>query len=844
VHPALPDLPVTETFPALREALTDGRHAVLVAPPGAGKTTLVPLALAGEPWLAGRRIVMLEPRRLATRAAARRMADLLGEPVGATVGYQTRDERHIGPATQVEVVTEGILTRRLQSDPELPGVGLVIFDEVHERNLATDLGLALTLDAIATIRPDLRVVAMSATPDTAALLRVLPDAAVLASEGRMHPVDVRWMPRQPRDRVEPATAAAVQRAVREESGDVLVFLPGIGEITRTKRLLDDALGSDIDVYPLAGALSLAEQDLALAASPAGRRRVVLATDIAETSLTVEGVRVVVDSGLAREPRFDTGTGMTRLTTVTTSRASADQRAGRAGRVEPGVCYRLWSKVEHGTRQAHRSPEIAEAELAGLVLEVAAWGTPTESLAFMTEPPRKALRAATELLTALGALDADAALTEAGRRMLALPVHPRLARMLVAERSSLGCALAVLLDERDLLRGRPDELPSDIAVRLRLLAGHGTHDALDPSRIDRGAARRLADRARDLARRLRIEWDPGRIDADRAGAALLHAYPDRLATRRRPGQFQLRTGSGAWLPDTDPLAHEPFIVAADLDGKRDRARIRLAAGLDADEIARELADEVTETVVLEWDTDRDDLVERVTRRLGNLQLGSVTRRPQPGEATTEALLDRVVATGLAVLGWSGAAVTLRQRVAFLHRATAQVVEHQVVEPVETTGGNRWPDWSPEALVATRAEWLAPFLTQATGRADLERLDVAMLLRAQLSWDQGAELDRLAPLTLDLPTGRSVPIDYTGDEPAARVRVQDLFGTTVHPTAGGRPVVLHLLSPADRPIQVTADLPGFWAGTWAEVRKELAGRYPKHAWPADPATAAPKRLKGRP
>lgn len=828
----LPDLPVAATFTGLRAALAAGRPSVLVAPPGAGKTTLVPLAVLDESWLAGRRIVMLEPRRLATRAAARRMADLLGEQVGGTVGYQTRDERRIGPNTRIEVVTEGILTRRLQNDPELPGVGLVIFDEVHERNLATDLGLALTLDVIATIRPDLRLLAMSATPDTAALLRVLPDAELLASDGRMHPVDVRWAPRAPKQRIEPATTDVVLRALREAPGDVLTFLPGIGEITRVQQQLEAAVSPDVDVYPLAGALSLADQDRALAPSPPGRRRVVLATDIAETSLTVDGVRIVVDSGLARAPRFDTGTGMSRLTTITTSRASADQRAGRAGRVEPGVCYRLWSKVEHGTRAAHRAPEIDEADLAGLALELAAWGSSADTLAFMTPPPPKALRAAHELLTALGALDAAGALTDVGRAMLALPVHPRLARMLVAERSSLGCALATLLDERDVLRGRPDELPSDLGLRLGLLGGRSV-GSVDAGIVERGAVRRLGERAADLARRMRITWEPGRIDPDRAGAALLHAYPDRLAARRRPGQFQLRTGTGAWLPDTDPLAHEPFVVAADLDGKRDRARIRLAAGVDADEIVRELADAITETAVLEWDADRDDLVERVTRRLGNMQLGAATRRPAPGEATTAALLDRVGATGLAVLGWSGAAVALRQRVEFLHRLTA-----------DAPGETAWPDWSTDTLVATVDEWLAPYLTQATGRADLERLDVLMLLRAQLGWDLGTELDRLVPADLALPTGRSVAIDYSADQPSARVRVQDLFGTTEHPTAGGRPIVLHLLSPADRPIQVTADLPGFWSGTWADVRKDLAGRYPKHQWPADPASATPKRLKDRP
>lgn len=818
----LPDLPVVETFPALRAALADRRRGVLVAPPGAGKTTLVPLALLDEPWLAGQRILMLEPRRLATRAAARRMADLLGESVGGTVGYQTRDERHVGADTRIEVVTEGILTRRLQNDPELPGVGLVVFDEVHERNLPTDLGLALVTDVAATLRPDLRLLAMSATPDTTGLVEVLGDAPVIESDGRMHPVDLVWLPRGKRDRIDDATAAAVLQALREQDGDVLVFLPGIGEINRTKSALDRSVGPDVDVYPLAGALSLGDQDRALAPSPPGRRRVVLSTDIAETSLTVDGVRVVVDSGLARAPRFDVRTGMSRLTTVTTSRASADQRAGRAGRVEPGACYRLWSKIEHGSRAAHRSPEIDEVDLSGLALELAAWGTPSDDLAFITPPPRKAMRAATELLVGLGAIDDAGRPTDVGRKMLGLPVHPRLARMLVAEPSPLGCALAVLIDERDVLRGRPDDLPADLSLRLLVLAGRAGHD-----QADRGAARRLRDRAADLARRLRIRFDTDLIDVDRAGAVLLHAFPDRLAARRRPGQFQLRTGSGAWLPETDPLAHEAFVVAADLDGRRDRSRIRLAAALDADDVAMTFADEIDERATIVWDDGRDDVVERVERRLGSMQLGATTRRPAASDAVTAVLMQRVRQTGLAVLGWSKASVDLRRRVEFLHRNV----------------GDPWPDWSVDHLSATLDEWLAPYLPGAIGRSDLEQVDLAMVLRSQLPWPEGADLERLAPPSLELPTGRSVPIDYSGDEPTVAVRVQDMFGTTVHPTAGGRPIVLQLLSPADRPVQITSDLPGFWAGTWADVRKDLAGRYPKHQWPDDPATATPKRLKGR-
>lgn len=817
----LPRLPVADALDELRRALRDPGAAILVAPPGAGKTTVVPLELLDEPWLDDRRIVMLEPRRLATRAAARRMAMLLGEQVGETVGYQTRDERRIGPATRIEVVTEGILTRRLQNDPALPGVGMVVFDEVHERNLPTDVGLAFTLDVRAHLRPDLRVLAMSATPDTAALTAVIDDARVVTSEGRMFPVDVRWLPRDRKQRVEDATVVAVERALREEDGDVLVFLPGIGEILRTKAALEPRLGDRVDVLPLAGALTIDEQDLALAPSPPGRRRVVLSTDIAETSLTVDGVRIVVDSGLARAPRFDARTGMTRLTTISTSRSSADQRAGRAGRVEPGVCYRLWSKVEHGTRPRHRAPEISEVDLAGFALELAAWGAQPEDLRFPTPPPAGALRAAHELLGQLGAIDA-ARITEVGRRMLGLPVHPRLAHMLINEASPLGCALAVLLDERDVLRGRPDDRPSDLGLRLRLLAGRGGHD-----QADHRAVELVRRRAIDLARRVGIRFDPDLIDADRAGLALLWAYPDRLAARRRPGQFQLRSGSGGWLPDDDPLAHEAFIVAADLDGRRERARIRLAAAVDADEVALAFGDEIDERVTLDWDEARDDLVERVDRRLGAMRLGSTTRRPLPGEDTTAALMRRVRDTGLAVLGWSGASLALRQRVDYLHRVM----------------GEPWPDWSIEALAADIEGWLAPYLPRATGRADLEGVDLVMVLRAQLPWPDGADLDRLAPASLALPTGRGVPIDYRGDEPSAHVRVQDLFGTTVHPTAGGRPIVLHLLSPADRPIQVTSDLPGFWAGTWADVRKELAGRYPKHQWPDDPATATPKRLKDR-
>jgi len=820
-----PDLPVLEALPNVVAALAGPGRAILVAPPGAGKTTLAPLTLLDAPWLGDQRIVMLEPRRLATRAAARRMASLLGESVGGTVGYQTRDERVMSGSTRIEVVTEGILTRRLQHDPTLDGYGLVIFDEVHERNLPTDLGLALALDARATVRPDLRILAMSATPDTKGLLRVLgADTPVAHSDGRTHPIDIVYAPMGKNDRIAEATAALVQRALREQSGDLLVFLPGLPEIRRVQGLLEGAVPAGVDVYPLAGALSPAEQDQALAPSPAGRRRVVLSTDIAESSLTVDGVRVVVDSGQAKVPRVDQRTGMTRLTTVGISRASADQRAGRAGRVEPGAAYRLWSKLEQGTRRAHLEPEITQVDLAGLALELAAWGTPVSDLRWGDPPPARSLQQAGELLQRLGAVDDAGRITASGRRMLVLPLHPRLAHMVseaAAGDVSLACIVAALLDERDVLRGRPDELPADLALRVSIVCGQ---------RDDRAQWRdvdRMRDRAVDIARRAGARLDFDAVRADRAGAVLALAYPDRIAVRRsQPGQFQMRSGSSAWVTPSDSLAAEQFVVAADLDGKRDNARIRIGAAIDVQQVIDALADQIERREALVWDKGRNDLVLRVETRLGGMLLDEQVRAAPAGDATTSALLERVRATKLAALG-GAAGSSLRARVAFLRRVM----------------GDDWPDWSDAALLATLDEWLAPYLVGATSAGDLARLDVDMLLSSQLGWDGSTRLAELAPTHIDTPSGRSAAIDYSREIITASVRVQDLFGLREHPSvAGGRvPIALELLSPADRPIQITSDLPGFWAGTWADVRKDMAGRYPKHQWPTDPANADPKRLK---
>ncbi len=823
---ALADLPIVEVLDDLGAALDQSRSAIVVAPPGAGKTTAIPVALLQQSWAGDGRIVMLEPRRLATRAAAHRMADVLGERVGETVGYQTRDERHIGARTRIEVVTEGVLTRRLQHDPSLAGTAAVLFDEVHERNLPTDLGLALALDARGLLCPDLRIVAMSATPDVDALRRVLGDVPVVVSDGRQHPVEVRWVPGRRGQRIEAAVADAVRRALAEELGDVLVFLPGIGEIRRVEALLGDLTG--VELRPLAGALPASEQDAALAPSTAGTRRVVLSTDIAESSLTVRGVRVVVDAGLARVPRHDVRTGMTRLTTVATSRASADQRAGRAGRTEPGVCYRLWSKVEHTARPAHLAAEITQVDLSGLALELAAWGTPADELAFVDPPPRRALQQGHELLLALGATTSAGRLTDTGRRMVELPLHPRLARMVVGADPgdrSLACVVAAVLDDRDVFRGRPADLPADLALRVAAVAGRGHHDA-----ADRGALRRAGERAADISRRSGHAYDTGEVDPDHTGRVTLLGFPDRLAVRRsQPGNFQLRTGTMATVERSDSLAGEAFVVAADVDGDRRQARIRMAAALGAAEIVDVLAEQVEVRAEVILDKARNDLVERRTWRLGGMVLDEQVRQPTPGPTVTAALLERIRGSRLAALGGDGAA-TLRARVEFLR----------------ATFGDRWPDWSDAALLAHLDDpdgWLVPHLAGMATLIDVAALDVGMVLASQLDWDTTIHLGELAPTELVTPAGRAVPIDYRRARPTASVRVQDLFGLSEHPTvAGGRvPLTLELLSPADRPIQVTADLPGFWAESWAAVRTEMAGRYPKHQWPLDPAAASPRRLK---
>lgn len=827
VRPTMTALPVEEVVPELRRALATAGIAVLQAEPGAGKTTLVPLRLLDEPWLAGGRIVVLEPRRMAARAAATRMADLLGEPVGATIGYSTRDERRVGASTRVEVVTDGILTRRLQREPALSGVAMVVFDEFHERHLQADLGLALTLDARDALRPELRVLVMSATLDAGRIATLLGGAAVVSSRGRTYPVSLRWRPRRQGNRLAAAVAGALSSALERDDGDVLAFLPGVGEIRAVAGLLGSVPG--VQVLPLHGGLSGAEQDRALRSS--GGRRVVLSTDLAESSVTVDGVGVVVDCGLARRPAYDPASGLTRLRTVTTSRASSEQRAGRAGRAGPGVAYRLWSEAEHAARRPWPVPEIVAVDLAALVLELSTWGANAEQLRWLDPPPAAALSTAAQLLEELGALE-NGRPTALGRRIVELPLHPRLAAMLLAADApdrARAALLAALLSERDVYRGEGGDRPTsaDVSTRLAVLE-RGTGDG--SAAIDRAAIATVRRRADELAGRIGGRRRVGRGSAGAGavgepGPLLVSAYPDRIAQARGGGRYRLRHGGGAQLPEHDPLATADWIVVAEVEGPgggdgRADGRIRLAAALDRSDVERAGGAAIRTETRVEWDDQVDDLRATTTRLLDALELDKVRDRASPGPETTAALVAQSVRTGLADLHWTAGARSLQARARW----------------ARTTLGDEWPDVSDDALSASAPIWLARMLEGARGRVELERADPAMAIRAALG-GRRSELDRLLPSELTFAGGRRVPIDYSGERPRAAVRVQDAFGTATHPSvAGGRvPVTLELLSPAGRPVQITADLPGFWSGSWKEVRREMAGRYPKHRWPEDPSSA---------
>ncbi|MFC2966521.1 ATP-dependent helicase HrpB [Acidimangrovimonas pyrenivorans] len=809
-------LPIDAALPELTAALRRAGRAVLQAPPGAGKTTRVPLALLDAGLFAGK-LVMLEPRRLAARAAAERMAETLGEPVGRTVGYRIRGETRTSSETRIAVVTEGILTRMIQSDPSLDGIGAVVFDEFHERSLNADLGLALTWELRGALRDDLLLLVMSATLDAEPVAAMMGDAPVVTSQGRAFPVETRWLdrPLAPRARLPEAVAGLVERAVAETEGGVLVFLPGEGEIRRTETLLKGRLPADCTLRPLYGAMEFAAQRAAIAPAQEGRK-VVLATAIAETSLTIQDIRVVVDAGRARRARFDPNSGMSRLVTEKVSRAEAEQRRGRAGRVAPGVCFRLWTKGEEGALPGFAPAEIETADLTGLALELALWGARgTDDLAFLTPPNPGAFAEARTLLTELGALDAAGAITDHGRALAALPLHPRLGHMLLRAGPS-AAPLAALLEERDpLSRGAP----VDLALRLRAIADPRAYADRHPWPADRGVIERIRAEAKRLARMVKTPdagLEPGEM------AAL--AYPDRVGLRRKgeTPRWVLSGGKGAMMDEADPLAGARLIVVPNLDGDTREARIRQAATISEAGLRALYADQIHWREVCDW-SKRDRRV--VTRRqevFGALVLDDRTWPDAPPEAVARAAADGVRDLGLDALGFSPAARRFRARVELLRGQGADL-----------------PDMSDAGLMARLDDWLLPHLAGRKSAADLAALDLLEPLRQSLSWEQMQLLDRLAPAHFTTPLGRKVPIDYSGAAPGIELRLQELFGVTEHPTVGPRrlPLRLTLLSPAGKPVQVTMDLPGFWASSYADVRKDMRGRYPKHPWPEDPTQADP-------
>ena len=815
-------LPIDPALPELTAALRAGDAAVVVAPPGAGKTTRVPLVLAAEPWAGGKKLIVLEPRRLAARAAAARMAATLNEAVGASVGYRVRFASKVSAATRIEVVTEGVFTRLILDDPSLAGIAAVLFDEFHERSLDADLGLALARDVQQGLRADLKLLVMSATIDGARVAKLLGEAPVIESTGRAFAVETRYLGREARIPIERQVADAVTRALRAEAGSLLVFLPGAAEIRRTETLLRERIHDDaVDIVPLYGALDADVQDRAIAPVLPGRRKVVLATSIAETSLTIEGVRVVIDCGLARVPRYEPDVGLTRLETVRVSRASAEQRRGRGGRTEPGICYRLWDEPQTAALEAANRPEILAADLTGLVLDLAHWGVADPaSLAFLDPPPAAALAQAKALLGELGASDRAGRITEEGRRLRELPLPARLARMVVdaaaAGEAELAAEIAVVLTERGL--GGNDV---DLGHRLDALR----RDRSQRAREARSMAKRWAEIARGGQGR-----EPSRGDKSRGasvGALLALAYPDRVAKNRGAGgAFLLANGRGAHLDEISALAREPFLAVAEITGTAAQGRIVLAAPLTLAEIEAQFYDRIESRDEIAFDEASAGLRARRLRRLGAIALAEQPIAVVPDETASRMLAQGIVRLGVERLPWTTALRQWRDRVLFLRR----------------TQGDEWPDLSDAALAATAGEWLAPALAGKTALEQFTSSEFAQALQASLPWTLRRRLDSEAPSHFTAPSGSALPIDYAAPEgPRLAVRLQELFGLDRHPSiAGGRvPLVLELLSPAHRPVQVTRDLPGFWRGSYIAVKAEMKGRYPRHPWPDNPLAAAPTR-----
>jgi ATP-dependent helicase HrpB len=835
-------LPIEEVIPDILLALSSEGLAVVQAPPGAGKTTVIPLALLDELWLGGRQIIMLEPRRLAARAAAMRMAALLGEEAGGIVGYRTRLDSRVGPTTRIEVVTEGILTRYLQEDPGLERAGCVIFDEFHERSLNADLGLALCMESRSILRNDLRLLVMSATIDGDEVAALLGGAPVIRSEGRTYPVEVRYRQeaRPVGVRAESITgpsfissaAAAVLAALKDESGSILVFLPGSGEIRRVESALrEKALPEGVDLAPLYGELSREAQDAAIKPSPSGRRKVVLATSIAETSLTIEGVAVVIDCGLKRVARFSPATGMGSLETIRVTRDSAEQRKGRAGRTGPGVCVRLWTEGEDRGLIGKATPETLEADLAPLALDIAVWGAEKSRLQWLDEPPEAAFAQAVDVLKRLGAVDSGGKATAHGIEIAKLPVHPRLGHMAVKGKAlglgGLACLMAALLEERDIFKAGPRERDPDIMTRIEAVLGRS-----QKAMLDRALCERVKAASRQLEKRLGIKERP--IDSDRAGMLLALAYPDRIGKKREGaiGRFLLANGRGARLEELHPLASTEYIVCASLDGGDREARVYLAAPVDEGELERDFAGEIEEVESVEWDESAKGVVARRQRKLWSLVLSDARLTEPSEEKVLEAFLEGIRKSGLGVLPWDRAAEGLRERINFLSRVSALTG----VEFLALTG---------ERLLENLEVWLAPFVHGMTRLEHLKRLDLRAALMSTLDWERQKALERLAPSHMAVPTGSRIQIDYGGERPSLSVRLQEMFGLAKTPSVaeGKVPLVVHLLSPAGRPVQVTDDLAGFWARSYEMVKKEMKGRYPRHHWPDNPMEAEPTRRAKR-
>jgi ATP-dependent helicase HrpB len=815
-------LPIDAVLDHLSRTLEAHNAAVLVAPPGAGKTTRVPLALLDAPWAKGKKIIVLEPRRIAARASADRMAKSLGERAGETVGYRVRFGSKISRATRIEVVTEGIFSRQILDDPELSGVAAVLFDEFHERSLDADMGLALARDAQQGLREDLRILVMSATLDGARVAKLLGQAPVVESEGRAFPVETRYLGRKADAPVERQMADAIASALRADSGSVLAFLPGAAEIRRTQNFLSERVqDASIEIVPLFGALDAAVQDRAISPAPKGTRKVVLATSIAETSLTIEGVRIVVDSGLARVPRYEPDIGLTRLETVRVSRAAADQRRGRAGRTEPGVCYRLWDEPQTASLAPYTQPEILSADLSSLVLDLAQWGVAdAAALSFLDPPPQPAWKEAKSLLSELNALDGDGRITAEGKSLRALALPPRLARMIVdshrAGEGEAAAEIAAIITERGLggdsvdLEHRRDQFRRERSPR--------------------------ATSARDLARRWASQVAASEKTAAgegdlSTGLMLAYAFPDRVARNRGNGSFVLANGRGAAVDQTSSLARAPYIAIGEMTGTAASGRILLAAQITQDEIEQHFAEHIESVDEISFDRGAMALRARRKRALHAITLSEATLAVSPSEDTARIFADGLIAVGLDRLPWSKAAKQWRDRVMFLRKAE----------------GGSWPDLSDEGLIARRDDWLVPALYDKIALKDISTGDLSDALMALLPWEMRARLDREAPTHFEAPTGSVLAIDYEAEQgPTIAVRLQELFGLNTHPSvaAGKVPLVLELLSPAQRPVQVTRDLPGFWRGSYSAVRSDLRGRYPRHPWPEDPANALPtRRVKPR-